>query len=312
MDVLITGGAGFIGRWVVKKFLDNGDKVIAFDNLANGSLKNIEQFMSNNKFKFIKGDILDKNALTEIFKTKVDLCLHLAAEVKVHDSIQDPNKHFNVNVVGTQNILNLCHKKNTKLVLMSTCMIYDTIINEAIKEEHPIRPASPYAGSKAAAEFLAMSYYFAYKMPVIILRPFNTYGPFQKRDMEGGVVSIFLKRKLAGMDLEVFGDGTQTRDFLYVEDCADFALKAALSEKAIGEVINAGYGTDTSINDLAYLIVRDNSKIRHIEHHHPQSEIMKLQCDNSKAKKLLHWEPMTKLEEGLKKTEEWIKLNDAF
>jgi len=312
LNVLITGGAGFIGRWVVKKFLDNGDNVIAFDNLVNSSLKNIEEFKSNKNFEFIKGDILDKNILKEIFKTKVDLCLHLAAEVNIHESIQNPRKHYEVNVSGTQNILDLCHENNTKLVLMSTCMVYDTATNKAINEEHPVKPASPYASSKAAAEFLVMSYYHAYKLPVVILRCFNTYGPFQKSNMEGGVISIFIKRKLAGKDLEIFGSGEQTRDFLYVEDCADFVLETSLSEKAVGEVINAGSGMDIAVNELACMVVKDKSRMKHVKHHHPQSEIMKLQCDSLKAMRLLNWKPMTKLEEGLKKTEEWMKLNDAF
>ena len=312
MNVLITGGAGFIGRWVVKKFLDNGDKIIAFDNLVNSSLKNIEEFKFNKNFEFIKGDILDKNALKEIFNGGVDLCLHLAAEINVHDSLKNPKKHFEVNVVGTQNILDLCHENNTKLVLMSTCMVYDTATNKAINEGHPVKPASPYAGSKAAAEFFVMSYYHVYKLPVAILRCFNTYGPFQKSNMEGGVISVFIKRKLAGKDLEIFGSGEQTRDFLYVEDCADFVFETSLNEKAVGEVINAGSGMDIAVNELAYMIVKDKSRMKHVKHHHPQSEIMKLQCDNSKTKEILKWDPVTNLEEGLKKTEEWMKLNDTF
>ena len=312
MNVLITGGAGFIGRWVVKKFLDNGDKIIAFDNLVNSSLKNIEEFKPNKNFEFIKGDILNKNALKEIFNGGVDLCLHLAAEINVHDSLKNPKKHFEVNVAGTQNILDLCHENNAKLVLMSTCMVYDTATNKAINEGHPVKPVSPYAGSKAAAEFFVMSYYHVYKLPVAILRCFNTYGPFQKSNMEGGVISVFIKRKLAGKDLEIFGSGEQTRDFLYVEDCADFVFETSLNEKAVGEVINAGSGMDIAVNELAYMIVKDKSRMKHVKHHHPQSEIMKLQCDNSKTKEILKWDPVTNLEEGLKKTEEWMKLNDTF
>ncbi|GAH49256.1 unnamed protein product, partial [marine sediment metagenome] len=144
-------------------------------------------------------------------------------------------------------------------------------------------------------------------LPVVILRPFNTYGPFQKTDMEGGVVSIFVKRKLNNQKLLVYGDGTQTRDLLYVEDCAEFIIKASECEKCVGEIINAGTGRDISMNDLAMLIVGDENSIEHIEHHHPQSEIMKLICNSSKAKKLLNWEPKISLKEGILKLEMWIK-----
>ena len=198
-------------------------------------------------------------------------------------------------------------KYKTKVVLLGTCMVYDLSRGGAITEEHKIKPASPYAGSKVAAEALAESYYHGLKLPVVIVRPFNTYGPFQKANMEGGVVSIFVKRNLQGETLNIFGDGTQTRDLLYVEDCADFIVKAAFSENAVGEVINAGCGKDIFINDLAVLIAKDKNKIKHVPHHHPQSEIPKLLCDYSKAKKLLGWEPKVSLEEGIKRLEDWMK-----
>ena len=186
-------------------------------------------------------------------------------------------------------------------------MVYDTAQPGGISELSPVKPASPYAGSKLAAENLALSYYYGFGLPVVILRPFNTYGPFQKTNMEGGVVSIFIENKIQGRKLRIFGDGTQTRDLLYVEDCADFVVKAAFSDNAIGQVINAGAGRDISINDLALLIGKSRDKIEHVEHHHPQSEIQKLLCDNTKARKTLNWEPKTPLEEGISKTEEWIK-----
>ena len=144
-------------------------------------------------------------------------------------------------------------------------------------------------------------------MPVVILRPFNVYGPYQKSNMEGGVVSVFIQRKINGEDLKIFGDGTQTRDLLYAEDCAKFIVEASFSDKINGMTLNAGYGKDISINDLAMEIVGDPNKIKHIPHHHSQSEIQKLVCDYSNAKKILGWKPETSLEDGIKKTEEWLK-----
>ena len=168
-------------------------------------------------------------------------------------------------------------------------MVYDIVdSNQAISEDHRIKPASPYAGSKLAAEELALSYYYGFNLPVVVLRPFNTYGPFQKTNMNGGVISIFVNQKINNQKLKIFGDGIQTRDFLYVEDCAEFIVKASESEECIGEIINAGTGEDISIRNLALLIVQDENLIKYEEHHHPQSEIMKLICDNSKVKKLLN------------------------
>jgi nucleoside-diphosphate-sugar epimerase len=187
-------------------------------------------------------------------------------------------------------------------------MVYDrAAFAEGIKETDPIKPASPYAGSKIAAENMVLSYYHAYGLPAVVIRPFNTYGPYQKTGGEGGVVAIFIKNKLDGKKLHIYGDGTQTRDLLYVEDCADFVVQAGYSQKANGEIINAGLGRDISINELAELIAGDKQNIHHVEHIHPQSEIPKLLCNYEKAKKILNWSPQVSLEEGIRKTEEWIK-----
>jgi nucleoside-diphosphate-sugar epimerase len=221
-----------------------------------------------------------------------------------------PERSFENNVIGTYNILEVARKFNTKIILIGSCMVYDlTKSNIPISETHKLNPASPYAGSKLAAEELALSYYNGFKLPVVILRPFNTYGPYQKTNMDGGVISIFIRHKNNNEKLLIYGDGEQTRDFLYVEDCAEFIVKACYCDKCVGEIINAGTGKDISINNLAQLIINNKNFIEHIEHHHPQSEIMKLVCDNAKVKRLLNWEPKTSLEEGLLKLEKWIKEN---
>jgi len=157
-----------------------------------------------------------------------------------------------------------------------------------------------------------LSYYHAYGLPTVVIRPFNTYGPFQKTGGEGGVVAIFIKNKLAGKTLNIYGDGTQTRDLLYVEDCARFVVKAGYSDKVNGEIMNAGLGQDISVNDLALLIAGDASRIEHVEHIHPQSEIQKLLSDYSKAERLLGWQPEVTLEEGIRRTEEWIRTTNLI
>lgn len=309
MKVLVTGGAGFIGRWVVNQLLLDNHEVWVLDNLSNGQAQNLAEFMGQENFKaFIQGDIQDGPLLEEIFKIPLDICYHLAASINVQDSIDDPKTTFNNDVVGTFNLLERCRSRGTKMVFMSTCMVYaQAQSDQGISEQWPTKPASPYAGAKIAGENLVLSYYYAYRLPVVVLRPFNTYGPFQKSSGEGGVVAIFIQRNLQGETLNIYGDGTQTRDLLYVEDCARFVTMAGYSEKANGQILNAGLGRDISINDLAGLIAGSTEQIRHVPHIHPQSEVPKLLCDYSKVKSILGWEPEVSLEEGIRRTEAWIR-----
>lgn len=328
MNVLVTGGAGFIGRWVVKKLLKDGHCVVALDNLSNGAVENIEEF-SKDKFKFIKGDIKNEKDLDLVFMEKYDIIYHLAASINVQNSIDDPKTTFFNDTVGTFNILErakiqmfgkngkmhgdkwiLDEKEQVypcKVVFMSTCMVYDIADEKGIDENHPIKPVSPYGGSKIAAENMVLAYYNSYKLPTVVIRPFNTYGPFQKTGGEGGVVAIFIKNLLRDKSIDIFGSGEQTRDLLYVKDCARFVVMAGYSDKINGEVINAGTGRDVTINELAKMIANDKVGINHVEHIHPQSEIKKLKCDYTKAKNIIGWTPEFTLEEGIRETEEWIK-----
>jgi len=304
--ILVTGGAGFIGRWVVKELLSRTHQVIALDNLSNGSMENIGEFSKNSNFTFTRGNVLNRKLLGNIFKKDVGACIHLAAQINVQDSIDNPKKTFENNVVGTCNVLEECRRFDAKLILVGTCMVYDTTISKPINEQHPLKPASPYASSKLAAEEFAISYFHSYSLPVVVTRPFNIYGPYQKSNLEGGVVSIFIKKNLKGKPLLVYGDGKQTRDLLYVEDCANFTVEAAFCKRAVGEVINAGGGKDISINELALMVCGDKSRIRHVPHHHPQSEIQRLVCDYSKAKRILGWKPKTLLKKGIGRTTQWL------
>jgi UDP-glucose 4-epimerase len=315
LRVLLTGGAGFIGRWVLHRLLEDGHQVWVLDDLSNGREANIAEFRSHPGLKaFVKGSILNESVLADLFiENKFDICYHLGASINVQDSIDDPRTTFNNDTVGTFYILEQCRRHNVKVVFMSTCMVYDRCMDDTgITEEHPIKPASPYAGAKIAAENMVLSYYHAYGLPTVVIRPFNTYGPYQKTGGEGGVVAIFLKNKIAGKDLSIYGEGTQTRDLLYVEDCARFVVEAGYSDSANGQIVNAGLGRDIAINELAELIVGNKSRIKHVEHIHPQSEIQKLLCNSSKAKQLLGWEPQISLEEGIRRTEQWIASTDLI
>jgi UDP-glucose 4-epimerase len=307
MNILVTGGAGFIGRWVVKKLLFDGHRVTALDDLSNGRLMNIDEFRDNPDFLFIEGDIKDRGVLEKVFAGGFDLVYHLAASINVQDSIDDPRTTYDNDVTGTFNVLEECRRQGIKMVFMSTCMVYERSLDETgISEEHPVKPASPYAASKLSGEALTLSYYYAYGLPTVVVRPFNTYGPFQKSSGEGGVVAIFIQGDLEGKDLNIYGDGTQTRDLLYVEDCADFVIAAGMDSRANGQLLNAGLGRDVSINELASLICKDKKRIKHVPHIHPQSEIPKLLCNYEKAQALLSWQPQVSLEEGIARTRDWI------
>jgi len=286
---------------------------MGLDDFSNGAEENVEGFRDNPDFSIVEGDIRDEEDVETLINDDVEACLHLAAKIDVEEGLDHPRSHFEANVVGTENALEACRRTDTRLGLVGTCMVYDMADSEdGIDEDHPVKPASPYAGSKLAAEDLAESYHHGYGLPVTILRPFNTYGPFQKTSMEGGAVSIFTRRDLEGKQLKIFGDGTQTRDLLYVTDCARFIVDATFSDDAVGEVLNAGTGRDVSINELAEIVASEGTEIEHVKHHHPQSEIPKLRCDPSKAKDLLGWEPEVSLEEGVERLRKWLGAEDTW
>jgi len=309
--VVVTGAAGFIGRWVVAELLERDYAVRGLDDLSNGSHQNVAAFEDDERFTLTVGNVVDPEVVKSAIDDEVAACIHLAAEIDVQESLDDPESHFETNVIGTERVLEACRATDTRLGLVGTCMLYDMVDSEAgIDESHPVKPASPYAGTKLAAENIAESYYHGYGLPVTILRPFNTYGPYQKTGMAGGVVSIFTSRNIEGEPLKIFGDGTQTRDLLYVTDCARFIVDGTFSDAATGEVINAGTGTDISINDLAELIASEGTEITHVKHHHPQSEVQKLLGNPAKAKELLGWEPEVSLEEGIRRLREWLQEGD--
>lgn len=335
MNCLVTGGAGFIGRWVVGKLLADGHRVLALDDLSNGRDENLAAFRDHPGFRgLVRGDVKSPEVLADLFKEPWDAVFHLAASIHVQGSIDDPGPTFANDAVGTFSLLEACRKqyfaangldiakkkfdfdhdvpllvdRRPRVAVMSTCMVYKAS-DAPIGETHPYRPASPYAAAKIAADNLALSYFHAYRMPVTVVRPFNTYGPFQKSNSEGGVVSIFLKRDIAGEVLNVKGTGEQTRDLLYVEDCADFVVRAGAVVEAEGEIINAGTGVDVKVKDLAARCVTNGNTVRLVPHDHPQAEIMRLCADAAKAKQLLGWEPRVSLDEGLSRTRAWLLEN---
>lgn len=336
MRCLVTGGAGFIGRWTVARLLRMGHEVCVLDNLSNGRRENLSEFEGARSFLgLVQGDLKNEHVLGKLFETTWDLVLHLGASIHVQGSIDDPVTTFRNDAEGTFKVLEACRRqffalngldvgalafdfdrdvprlsdRRPRVVGMSTCMVYDSAGGEPISERHPYRPASPYAAAKIAADMLAVSYHHTYRLPVAVVRPFNTYGPFQKSSSEGGVVSIFLKRDIAREPLLVKGTGAQTRDLLYVEDCAEFVVAAAFSPDAEGQIINAGTGVDTEIASLARMCATGGARVEHVPHDHPQAEIMRLCCNATKARALLGWRARTPLSEGLARTRAWLEEN---
>lgn len=296
-----------MGLWLSKYFVDNGYKVWILDNLSNSSERNIKEF-KDKLSGLIIADVRDKLKLAEVFAMGFDICLHLAAMINVQDSIDNPADCFENNITGTFNVLEECRKHNTKMVFISSALIYESAKRgQKINEEHPLNPSCPYAASKIFGENLAMSYYKTYKLPVVILRPFNIYGPWQKSNSEGGVINVFIERRIKGRPLEIFGDGRQGRDFFYVEDCAEFIGRAAGSEKAVGRTFNAGSGREVKIKDLAEIISEGKAEVKFVKHHHPHAEIMNMAADSASAENVLGWMAKTTLEEGIHRTAEWLK-----
>ena len=306
MRVLVTGGAGFIGRWVVAELLAQGHEVLAVDNLVAGDTAALEEFDGRPGYLgFEAGDVRDAAACRR-WLAGVDAVAHLAASISVQESIDDPATTFDNDVVGTFNVLEAARAVGARVLFMSTCMVYDRAGHEGITERHATKPASPYAASKLAGEALTLSYFHAYGLPTTVVRPFNTYGPYQRSVGEGGVVAIFTRRALLGEELRIYGDGTQTRDLLYVEDCARFVVAALGSERATGRILNAGTGHDVSVNELAALIEPDPARVVHVPHIHPQSEIAVLRCDATLAMESLDWRPEVSLADGLGRVRAWM------
>jgi len=305
MKILLTGGTGFIGRWTLKELIGRGHAVEIFDDLSNSSLDNIAEFRGNPALvKVHVGDIKDAGLLKKVFaEGAFDSVLHLAASIIVQESIDNPKKVFDNDVIGSFNVIEEARKHGCSFLFMSTCMVYSRAgMDSKISEKHPVFPASPYAACKLAGENLTISYHQAYGMKTLVVRPFNTYGPYQKSNMEGGVVPIFVKLAMDGKPLKIYGDGTQTRDLLYVEDCSRFlalALEKCHAGQLNGTIMNAGTGTDISVNDLAKMVSGGRSEIVHVPHIHPQAEIPKLLCDSAMAERILGWKPEVSLAEGV-------------
>ena len=310
MKILITGGAGFIGSHLCEKYAKEGHTVICLDNFMSGNLTNIRHLLDYQNFKLVKGDIRDYELLEKIMRD-VDVVFHLAAQIHVDRSYIEPKLTYDINVMGTQNILEVARIYDAKRVIYaSTSEVYGSALHVPIDENHPLNAPHPYGASKIAADRMCYAYIQTYGMDISILRLFNIFGPRQRDFGYGGVISIFTRRVLGNIPPNIYGNGMQTRDYTYVKDAVRAYDLVLNHSKPITEPINFGTSKEVSIFDLADKIINLCGKKGDIKPVHVEpriSEVKRLIADASKAKNLLGWTPKYSLDDGLDEFIQWYK-----
>ena len=302
MRALVTGGAGFIGSNLVDRLVDDGHEVTVVDDLSTGRLENVADGA-----RLIEADVLEcSQALRES-----DVVFHLAAQVDVRRSVRDPAEDLRINVGGTLAVLEAAHDSGARVVFASTGgAIYGDCDQLPTPEDAPPRPVSPYGMSKLAAEGYCRLYAALHGVRTTALRFANVYGPRQDPLGEGGVVAIFCGRAVAGQDPVVFGDGRQTRDFVYVGDVVEACLAAAAHD-TFGPY-NVGTSRETSVLALAGVLGEVTGSALDPRHGEERAGEVKRSClDVTRAGGSLGWSPRTSLREGLRRTWEWTLASGA-
>ena len=311
MKVLLTGGAGFIGSHLGELLLNKGHEVEVIDDLSTGNLENIKTLQENSKFKFHLETILNAGFLEHVIRD-VDIVFHLAAAVGVSYIIDNPLKSIQINVRGTENILELAHKFDKKVLITSTSEIYGKNEQVPLSEDmdrvlgSTTKRRWSYSNTKALDEFLALAYHTVKKLPIVIVRLFNTVGPRQTGQY-GMVIPRFVSQALLGKPITVFGDGEQSRCFCHVIDVIDAIYKLVNSNEAEGEIFNIGSTEEISIKELAELIKNmtdSKSEIKFIpydEAYEKHFEDMRRRVpDTTKVNKLIGFNPKRKIKEIIK------------
>jgi UDP-glucose 4-epimerase len=297
MKVIVSGGAGFIGSHLVDELISKGIEVHILDNLVTGQI----EYVNPNAHMYVV-DICSEEARKIIMEVRPDAFFHLAAQADVGKSVQYPKHDANINIIGTINILEACHKaKVKKFIFASTSAVYGNLNKEILSEEEVTIPTSYYGLSKLTAESYIRLFYELYRQPYTILRYANVYGPRQMPKGEGGVVSVFFDRIKKGGNINVHGDGKQTRDFIYVKDIVSANI-AALTYGS-QETIQISTSKKTSINEILSLVTdihgikvaRDFTASR-------EGDIKHSCLCNRKAHHYLKWSPIYNIEDGLKET----------
>ena len=291
---LVTGGAGFIGSNLVDKLVNKGHFVTVIDNLTTGRLSNISHH-SKKKVKFINIDISKTNKLSKIIKGH-SYVFHFAGLADIVPSIENPDKYFNANVTGTLNMLKACKNLNIKKFIYSaSASCYGIPKTYPTNENSKLDPKYPYALTKLLGEELVMHWCNVYKMPNISFRFFNVYGLRSRTTgAYGAVFGVFLAQKLANKPLTIVGNGSQTRDFIHINDLVDVIYKASIKKNLKGKIFNLGSGKETTVNEIAKIIggKRINLPKR-------PGEPERSMADISKIKKELNWKPKVSIKMGI-------------
>jgi UDP-glucose 4-epimerase len=297
MKILVTGGAGFIASHIVDRLVEEGFDVVIIDNLSTGRREYL-----NSDAKFYELDINDSRVEEIIKEEEIEYVIHHAAQIDIQKSIQKPDFDAENNILGTIKLLEACRKGSVKkIIYASSAAVYGTPDYLGIDEEHPVAPISFYGISKHTPEHYIRTYQNLYDLDYTILRYANVYGIRQAPKGEGGVISIFIDQMLNNKRPTIFGDGTQTRDFIYVADIAKANLAAL--EGADNKVINISCNTQTSINSLVEMMNQVlNTKLEPIYEAERPGDIKDSYLDNNKALKLINWQPEYDLMAGLEET----------
>jgi UDP-glucose 4-epimerase len=303
MNILVTGGAGFIGSNIVDAYLQAGHTVLIVDDLSTGTMENV-----NPKAKFHRIDLRDPAVETVFKETKIDVINHHAAQMDVRKSVADPKFDASVNILGMLNVMELGVKYGVKKVIFSSTggAIYGEQDYFPADEQHPLRPLSPYGVTKLATEKYLFYYHAVYGLQHVILRYANIYGPRQNPHGEAGVIAIFADTMLKGEQPVINGDGKQTRDYVYVSDVVRANVLALTHPSS--DIFNIGTGVENDVNAL-FRIIKKFSGVA-CEEKHGEAKIgeqLRSVIDHSKAKKILGWEPTIMLDEGLRRTVEFFR-----
>ncbi len=304
---LVTGGAGFIGSHLVEALVGHGCDVTVLDNLASGNLANLARVQD--KITFVKGDIKDDRTLSRVAKG-CEVVFHLAAVVSVTQTVKDPVLSALVNEMGTLRVLDAARKHGIRrVVLSSSSAVYGDAPQLPKSESMTPAPMSPYAVQKLTNEYYAELYHRLYGLETVCLRYFNVYGPHQDPSSPySGVISIFMLRAINDQAPLIYGDGGQTRDFVFVKDVVQANLLAATHEAASGRVFNVGTSNSVSINGLWELIARLAGCRLPAKHEAPRpGDILHSLASIQRAKELLGFQPAITFEEGLRQTFAWYR-----
>ncbi len=309
MRTLVTGAAGFIGSTLVDRLLADGHSVVGIDDLSSGNSVNIVGAERHGTYEFAKADIVDADLVGLVADTRPEVIFHLAAQISVTRSVDDAQFDSSVNVVGTVRLAEAARKAGVRKIVHTSSggSVYGTPPVYPTNEEVPINPSSPYAASKVCGEVYLNMFRNLYDLDCSHIAPANVYGPRQDPHGEAGVVAIFSRALLAGKSTKIFGDGTDTRDYVFVEDVVDAFVRAS-GETGGGQRFNIGTGVETSTRQLHSAIAAAAGAPDEPEMHPPRLGDLRRSClDSSRAADVLGWAPKVPLAEGIARTVEFFR-----